>query len=494
MNEKMVQFKLRCKDFLSQYDIGRLRIYGRMIGVDSPTKKNKGPLIDEIIAILSFELAPIEISKQGAPVKNNNLDETIPNGIKAIKDDCFKNDIMMDTPKYDFEAEYQKMLADITPMRVADPQEEKRGFVSKLVSRGQVAYVNGEWILLPLDGSEPESKIPIPDEIVKEGDLREGDVITCHYREKDGKQWVGVLLTVNEVFVQDLKERAHFDECAACYSKESIRIYDENNYASSIHKYVEWMLPIRKGQRGCVISAPKAGKTTVLKKIVEAAQALNRQLVVFTLLVDESHETVGEFRRNSRLNSVFYSTYEDDADRQVFVADFVLKRAKRFAEMGKDVLIVIDSLNALASAFNNTQASLGGKTLASGLESKTIHYLKKYFGAARCLEKGGSITIVGAISIGTGDPADETIARELSSLATMQLCLSEELAVKRIYPAIDFMKAFSKSEGYPQDENITETEFLLRNRVMPVVGAEGVIKLLRENDNKEDFMQAIKAF
>ena len=493
MNEKMVQFKLRCRDFLFQYDIGRLRIYGRNVGVDSPTKKNKGALIDEIIAILSFELAPVEISKQGAPVKNNNLDESIPNGIKAIKEDCFKNDIMMDTPKYDFEAEYQKMIADIAPMRVADPQEEKRGFVSKLVSRGQVAYLDGEYLLLPLDGAESQTRIPIPIEIVKEGDLREGDVITCHYREKDGKQWVGVLLTVNEVFVQDLKERAHFDDCSVCSSKESIRIFDEKKHGTSTHKYVEWLLPIRKGGRGCVISAPKAGKTVVLKKIVEAAQLLNRRLEVFTLLVDHSHETVAEFRRCSRLDSVFYSTYEDDADRQVFVADFVLKRAKRFAEMGKDVLIVIDSLSALAHAFNNTEASLGGKTLLSGLESKTIHYLKKYFGAARCLEKGGSITILGAVSVGTGDPADETIARELSELATMQLWLNEELAIKRIYPAIDFVKAFSKLEGV-QDEDAAEVEFLLRNKVLPAIGFEGVIKLLEEKQTKEDFVQAIKTF
>ena len=421
------------------------------------------------------------------------MDESLPNGIKAIKDDCFKNDIMVDAPKYDFESEYKKMIEDITPMRVADPQGEKLGFVSKIVSRGQVAYLDGEYLLWPLDGGEAATRIPIPAEIVREGDLRDGDVITCHYREKDGRQWVGVLLTVNEVFVQDLKERPHFDECAVCYSKESIRIFDEKKYTTSTHKYVEWLVPLKKGQRGCVVSYPKAGKTVFLKKIVEAAQELNRRLEVFTLLVDNSHETVAEFRRCSRLNSVFYSTYEDDADRQVFVADFVLKRAKRFAEMGKDVLIVIDSLSALAHAFNNTEASLGGKTLPSGLESKTIHYLKKYFGTARCLEKGGSITIVGAVSVGTGDPADETIARELSELATMQIALSEELAIKRIYPAIDFVKAFSKAEGV-DDEGAVELEFLLRNRVLPTIGFEGVIRLLEEKQTKEDFVQAVKEF
>ncbi len=494
MKENMIQFKLRCKNFLSQFDIGRLRTYGRFIGVDCPTKKNKAPLIDEIIAILSFELAPIEISKLGAPVKNDKVDESIPRGIKQIKDDCFKNDVMIDAPDYDFEAEYQKMLGAIEPMRVADPREEARGFVSKIVSRGQVTCVDGEYLLLPLDGSVPEKETPIPLEIVQEGDLREGDVITCHYREKDGKQWVGVLLTVNDVFVQDLKERSHFDECAACYSQQQICVYDGENYATTTHKYVEWLLPITKGQRGCILSAPKAGKTTVLKKIVQAAQALNRKLVVFTVLVDQSHETVGEFRKICRPNSVFYTTYEDDADRQVFVADFVLKRAKRFAEMGKDVLLVVDSLSALSHAFNDTDASLGGKTFASGLESKTVHYIKKYFGAARCLEQGGSITILGTVSVETGNPADETIARELSQLATMQLCLSEELAAKRIYPAVDFVKAFGKSQGDFKDADAEEAEFKLRYKVLPTVGYEGVLKLLEEKKNKDDFIRAIKLF
>lgn len=492
MKEKMVQFKLRCKTYLSQFDIARLRTYGRLIGVDSPTKKNKEPLIDEIISILSFELAPVEISKRGAPVKNDRVDETIPEGIKQIKDDCFKNDVMIDTdvPEYDFDAEYRKMLQNTNPVRVADPREEARGFVSKIVSRGQIVYIDGEYLLFPLDASEPAKKTPIPPEIVEEGDLREGDVITCHYREKDGRQWVGVLLTVNDVFVQDLKERAHFDECAACYSQEKIHVFDGKNFNSSTHKYVEWLLPITKGQRACIISAPKAGKTSALKKIVAGAQALNRKVEVLTLLIDQSHETVGEFRKICTSGSLFYSTYEDDADRQVFVADFVLKRAKRFAEMGKDVLLIVDSLSALTRAFNNTDASLGGKMLVCGLENKTIHYVKKYFGSARCLEKGGSITILAAVNVGTGDPADETLARELSELSTMQLYLSNELAIKRVYPAIDFFKGFTKSNN----EEAKEIEFLLRNKILPAVGVEGGLKLLEDAQTEEEFFQAVKTF
>jgi transcription termination factor Rho len=134
---------------------------------------------------------------------------------------------------------------------------------------------------------------------------------------------------------------------------------------------------------------------------------------------------------------------------------------------------------------------LGGKTLASGLESKTVHYLKKYFGAARCLEKGGSITILGAVTVATGDPADEVIARELSELSTMQLCLSEELATKRIYPPIDFVKSFAKSGIGLDDGNL---DIVLRNNVLPNIGASGVIKLLEENKSKEEFIRELKRF
>ena len=127
-----------------------------------------------------------------------------------------------------------------------------------------------------------------------------------------------------------------------------------------------------------------------------------------------------------------YTTYEDAPERQVFVADFLLQRAKSLADSGHDVLVLVDSFNALAHAYNDTDASVGGRTFACGIESKTIHYLKKYFGCARCLEKGGSITMIGALSEGTGNAADDLISAELSAVENLHIQLSDELAVKHI--------------------------------------------------------------
>lgn len=493
MKENMIQFKLRCKAYLSQLDINRLRAYGRSIGVESPTKKNKEELIDEIIAILSGELAPVKQSNRGAPVKNDQVDQRIPAKIEEIKADCFKNDVMIDIPKYDFEAEYQKVLNDDSRMmRVADPQEEARGFVSKIVSRGQVMLIEGEYYMFPVDCTETQEPTPIPLEIIEAHQLREGDCITCYNREKDGNAKVAVILSVNDVFIDDLKERRWFDDCGVCHSKDRIAFFKEDKYSTSVPKYIDWLMPITKGQRACIIAPPKAGKTKFLMQLVESAQQLNRDLLILTLLVDQSHETVGEFRRVSKQNSVFYTTYEDEADRQVFVAEFLLKRAKRLAEAGKDVLIAVDSLSALARAFNDTDASSGGKMLACGLETKTVHYIKKYFGSARCLEGGGSITIIGTACANTGDPADDVLVRELSDLATLEVYLSNELAIKRVYPAIDFAKGYYKYSELFKSEIEEEIEFLLRNELLATIGSEGILKLLSESNSFEEFSLKVK--
>jgi transcription termination factor Rho len=219
---------------------------------------------------------------------------------------------------------------------------------------------------------------------------------------------------------------------------------------------------------------------------------LNPAAEVMLLLVDQSYEMLSEFHRAFGDLNFLYTTYEDDVDRQVFVADYILKRAKRYAESGKDVVLFVDSLTALAHAFNDTEASMGGKTLPCGLEVKTIHYLKKYFGAARSLEKGGSITIIGALVVDTGDPMDDVLARELFEIATLELVLNSQLATKRIYPAIDFEKSRGKYNTKIKTSEEEECEFLFKNNVLPKLGDIGVIELLSETKTKENFMQTVK--
>ena len=495
--ENLEKFKLKCKNYLTTIDLHRLRAYGRFVGVERPAAKDKETLIDDIVAILAFELSPVERSNRGAPVKNDAVDQRIPDKIAEIKAECFANDVMMDFPEFDLKKAYRDMVkerGDGLYLVVNDPAIETEGKVSKVVSWGQVSYMDDEWILLPLNGSFPDKKVPIPVPVIEKNKLREGDVISCYYREKGDLQKVEEILTINGVGADYFKDRPNFDECNACYSKDRIEVFEEGRFDALLCKTMGWVFPITCGQRGCVVAPPKTGKTRFLRDLAKIAKTLNSGEEVLMLLTDQTHETVGEFRRFYGDRGLVYTTYEDDADRQVYVAEWVLKRAKRYAEMGRKVVLFIDSLSALGRAFNDTEASMGGKTLPCGLEVKTIHYLKKYFGTARCLEEGGSITIFGSLNVETGNPMDDIIARELSELATLKIELSEELALRRVYPAIQFEKSQGKYNKEIKPNEDFETEILVRNKVLPNIGSEGLLTLLNDSDTKKEFEKKIKAF
>ena len=493
--ENLEKFKLRCKNYLATIDLHRLRAYGRHIGVERPAAKDKESLIEDIVAILAYELSPVERSKRGAPVKNDAVDPRIPEKIAAIKAECFVNDVMMDLPEFNFEKRYREMKeaqGDGLYLVLNDPAVERDGKVTDVTVRGQVSCMDDEWLLLPLDGSLPEQKVPIPAFVMEQNHLREGDVINCRCREKDDWKKVEVILSINGVGTVMLKDRANFDDCSACYSKEKIEVNKEGRVGTVLTKAFDWIFPIAYGERGCVISSPKMGKTRLLRNLATVTKTINGSAEVLVLLTDQTHETVNDFRNYFGEDGFAYTTYEDDVDRQIYVAEWILKRAKRYAEMGRPVVLFVDSLSALAKAFNDTEASMGGKTLPCGLEVKTIHYLKKYFGTARCLEEGGSITIIGSVCVDTGNPMDDIIARELSELTTLRIELSDDLALRRIYPAINFEKSQAGYNIEIKDAEGIETEVLLRNKVLPHIGSEGLINLLSEIETKEEFYEKVK--
>jgi transcription termination factor Rho len=271
-----------------------------------------------------------------------------------------------------------------------------------------------------------------------------------------------------------------------CYPSQPIQVYDGAQFSGVEHKFTQWLTPLGKGTRGLVISSPKAGKTQYLLSLVQAVKSLNPGVETYVLLVDQSLETVGSFRKVVGKDNLLYTTYEDEPDRQIFVANFLMKRAKAQVECGKDVFVFIDSFNALSRAYNDTEESAGGKLLASGLESKTIHYIKKYLGAARQMVEGGSLTILGSVSIGTGNPADEAIKTELSSVANLEICLNEELAYKRIFPALDMKLVYSKQDEHLRTDLAVKVEEGLRKQFLPTYGVEGILKLLQQFHSLEE--------
>ncbi|MBQ7948989.1 MAG: hypothetical protein IJ284_04420 [Clostridia bacterium] len=472
------EFKFACREFLSGFSLNALRSFGRDIGVSNPTKdKKKKVLIEEIVLVLSGEIMPCSPSTLGAPVKNDFVDPKIHEGINRIR--------MMytDQPDDDFnhlKEQFQRLKENPHYLVVEDPNArelEKNGVPEVYV--GQLETLNGVSVLLPLNCMDTATKIIVSVEMIRSHDLREGDVISCYAEKRHSVLVATVILTVNEEKV-DLLHRGHFDDCNACYPHQKLNFHDGNKNAALTGKMLQWLVAVGKGQRGLVIAPPKSGKSMLLMEMAALATRLNKDLTVMSLLIDQAPEAVGQFRKIVGDDHLVYTTYEDDSDRQVFASEFILKRAKRYAESGKDVLLFVDSLNALSRAFNDTESSIGGKVFVGGLESKTVQYLKRYFGTARCLERGGSITIIGALATDTGNPADDFLQAELSTIANLEICLSEELAKRRIYPAVDLLK--TRGKGVSMVSGTREDIFnaFIRNEYFPVFGPKGVLELLSE--------------
>ena len=475
------EFKFACKDFLSGFPLNALRSYGREIGVSNPTKdKKKNILIEEIVLVLSGEVPPQAPSRLGAPVKNDFVDPRIQEGINRICMMYTENEAD-DDPNH-LKEQFQKLKENPHMLVVEDPNArelEKNGVPEVYV--GQLETLNGVSVLLPLNCMDSSTKIIVSVEMIRAFDLREGDVISCYAEKRHSVLVATTVLKVNG-YPADSLRRGRFDDCTACYPYQKLNFHDGKN-ATIIAKLLQWLIGVGKGQRGLVLAPPKSGKSMLLLEMANLAVKFNKGLTVMTLLIDQAPEAVGQFRKIVEEDNLVYTTYEEDPERQVFVSEFILKRAKRYAESGRDVLLIVDSFNALSRAFNDTDASLGGKVLAGGLESKTLHYLKRYFGTARCLERGGSLTVIGSLSVDTGNPVDDVLGAELSNICNLEICLSDELAKRRIYPALDLLK--TRGKGMSQVSGIREEilNAFIRNDYLPVFGIEGLYELLSNVSN-----------
>ncbi|MBE5751833.1 MAG: hypothetical protein E7357_05420 [Clostridiales bacterium] len=488
--EVLEQFKRECLSVLSAYDLHQLRAYARNVGVKEPTKKTLGPLLESIIGVLAGEIPPVERSTRGAPVKSDFFDPKIPVMIENVRiranagfskpQDTVvsKRDIVKEIA--DFQASNKNRIVFNSPN--ISNELSKRG--------GQLTTFDGVSYLLPLNCRDNGEKVVVPIEFIRDHGLKEGDVLDCLV-EKGKNVFVAVkLLSVNGCALDKYRRLGDFEEMSAAYPTQPIRFYKTGCENSVTSKYVDWLLAIGKGQRCRILSAPKAGKTELIYELVKSVSTATPELSICVLLIEQSPETISRFRKIIKEDCLVYSTYDDTPERQVFTADFVLKRAKRMAESGKDVLLFVDSFNALARAYNDTSASSGGKLLACGLESKTVQYIKKFFGSARNLEKGGSITVLGAVSCDSGIPADDYIATELSTLANAEIVLSESLVMQRTYPAINLSRSIMWN-GVEKFENADKLRAAVLEKYLTKVGEKELRNTLEQCSDYDNFAESI---
>ena len=330
---------------------------------------------------------------------------------------------------------------------------------------------------------------------IRRFNLKTGDKIRGITRlPKEGERFGALLyvVTVNGDEPGAAIRRPDFDDLTPVFPYQRLRLEDGTRDLSM--RLIDLVAPIGKGQRGLIVAPPKAGKTVLLKKVANAIEKNYPDVELIVLLVDERPEEVTDMKRSLASGEVIYSTFDELPAHHVKVAEMVLARAQRLVEHGKDVVILLDSITRLARAYNMVVPA-SGRTLSGGLDPGALHRPKKFFGAARKMEEGGSITILATALVETGSRMDEVIFEEFKGTGNMELHLDRKLSEKRIFPAISLNKSGTRREDLLMDQEELEAIWAMRramaNRDPQDVTSEIIDNLAHTKSNK-DFIQVIK--
>ncbi len=308
--------------------------------------------------------------------------------------------------------------------------------------------------------------------------LRTGDTVNGSIRPpKDGEKYFAMLSidTINGKTPEEVRDRVPFDYLTPLFPEEKLNIFDgADNYSTRV---VDLFSPIGKGQRGMIVAQPKVGKTILLKKIANAIVKNHPEVYLIILLIDERPEEVTDMRRSVDAE-VVASTFDEQPDKHVKVSKIVLEKSKRLVESGHDVVILLDSITRLARAHNTVSPS-SGKVLSGGVEANALHKPKKFFGAARNIENGGSLTVVATALIETGSKMDEVIFEEFKGTGNMELVLDRRLANRRIYPAIDVIQSSTRRDDLLLGDDMISKLQILRNHLADMNTEEAMTTLLR---------------
>jgi transcription termination factor Rho len=330
---------------------------------------------------------------------------------------------------------------------------------------------------------------------IRRFNLRTGDIVSGQIRQPKENERYFALLKVEAINHEDpevAREKTFFDNLTPLFPNQKINLEREpDNYSMRI---MDLLTPIGFGQRGLIVSPPRAGKTMLLQSIANSIIANHKKVVPFILLIDERPEEVTDMQRSVNAE-VISSTFDEPAERHVQVAEMVIEKAKRQVEHKKDVVILLDSITRLARAYNSVVPS-SGKVLSGGVDSNALHRPKRFFGAARNIEEGGSLTIMATALVDTGSRMDEVIFEEFKGTGNMELQLDRKLSDRRVYPAIDINRSGTRKEELLVDKGVLNRVWVLRKLLASLNSVDGMEFLLDKmsstKDNKE-FLQAMNS-
>ncbi len=384
-------------------------------------------------------------------------------------------------------------------------QELMFALLQRQIEKNGLIYGQGTLEILP-DGfgflrSPDYNYLPGPDDIyvspsqIRRFNLRTGDTVSGQIRQPKESERYFALLKVEAINFEDpevARDKILFDNLTPLYPNRKMEIEDgADNYSTRI---MDLLTPIGFGQRGLIVSPPRSGKTMLLQNIANSIIAAHKEVVPFVLLIDERPEEVTDMERTVKAE-VISSTFDEPAERHVQVAEMVIEKAKRLVEHKKDVVILLDSITRLARAYNSVMPP-SGKILSGGVDSNALQRPKRFFGAARNIEEGGSLTIVATALVDTGSRMDEVIFEEFKGTGNMEIALDRRLADKRVFPAIDIKKSGTRKEELLLKDDILNRVWILRkllSSLNPVDSMEFLLEKMSGTADNKIFLASMNA-
>jgi transcription termination factor Rho len=343
--------------------------------------------------------------------------------------------------------------------------------------------------------------LPGPDDIyispsqIRRFNLRTGDTVSGQIRPPKDTERYFAMLKVELVNYEDpevARDKILFDNLTPLYPQEKILLEAENDSHNYSARVMDLLTPIGKGQRGLIVAAPRTGKTMLLQSIAHSIVANQKEIILIVLLIDERPEEVTDMERSVDAE-VISSTFDEPAQRHVQVAEMVIEKAKRLVEHQKDVVILLDSVTRLARAYN-TVVPPSGKVLSGGIDANALQRPKRFFGAARNIEQGGSLTIIATALIDTGSRMDEVIFEEFKGTGNMEIHLDRRLVDRRVFPSIDIQRSGTRKEELLLDRNDINRIFLLRRVLQPmntVESMEFLLEKMHATKSNRDFLDSM---
>ena len=455
-----------------------LRAIARELNVKCPTEKLKPELVSSIIE-RRYGIIVINDKKTKGAKPKANLDVS-----EYIEEVFEKQDDYMPSDTLTFSDS-----GDEDVLEKFEDYVEVQGVFEKIQDYGFLRVNNFE---------NSKDDVFVSQQMIAKYKLKEGDKVRCLARQekKENKNEAKALksvIKINDLAPEKFASRKDFEQLVPYYPTDKFCLETQDNLDDLSIRCIEIFSPIGKGQRGLIVSPPKTGKTTLIKKLARAIETNHKEVKLFILLIDERPEEVTDIKRYVS-SEVYFSTFDEKAEHHIKVSESVLNRAKRFVEAGRDVVILMDSITRLARAYNQSVES-SGKILTGGLDPVAMQGPKRFFGTARNIENGGSLTIISTALVDTGSKMDDIIYEELKGTGNMEIHLSRELSERRIFPAIDIKKSGTRREELLIPDIELSKIYTLRKFLSEQEDAtDKVLEMMKKTKNTFDFLNKIEAW